>query len=246
MFNQKGKGIVLKISKKGCVILAIVMVTALPWFICAFSIAGLRFWNPENTILLATERENASTKVHEWVSIQNVSPNVVQALIAAEDNRFCGHSGFDFAQISAAFNDWWNGEELRGASSISSQVIKNLFFLPERSWNRKIVEFVLTPVLELTQRKSRIMEIYLNIIPFGPGIIGIEMAAQQIFHKTAFELTMMESAALAAVLPSPSKLVPDIDSQRAKQIRREMNNIGAIGACAGGWHHVKDLQATAH
>jgi monofunctional biosynthetic peptidoglycan transglycosylase len=128
----------------------------------------------------------------------------VRAVLVSEDARFCYHNGVDYVAIENAIEDAENGN-LRGASTISMQVVKNLFLWPSKSYLRKAIELPLTYVLELFWPKRRIMEVYLNIAEWGPGIFGIEEAAQYHFHKHAKSLGMRDSARLAVALPNPLK-----------------------------------------
>lgn len=211
--------------------LVIMLVLLIPYGLAVTYLALLRFVDPPTTPLwLATK--NAS---QEWVDLQAISPNMVQAVVASEDNNFCHHVGFDFQQLGEAIEDWQDGERLRGASTISMQTVKNLFFLPSRSMFRKAAEYTLVPWLELFQRKSRIMEIYLNIIQFGPSHFGVAAAAQHYYGIKPIALTTDQAARLAAVLPAPSLRKPFAQNQRSKRITKNMNNIGNWAACAGGW-----------
>ncbi len=211
--------------------LIIFLVIFLPYALAVAYLAMLRFIDPPTTPLwLATENYEQN-----WVNLQDISPNMIQAVVASEDNNFCHHWGFDFGQLGEAIEDWQDGERLRGASTISMQTVKNLFFLPGRSWIRKMAEYTLVPWLELFQRKSRIMEIYLNIIQFGPKEFGVAAAAQRYYGVSPIALTANQAARLAAVLPAPSVRKPSAQNQRSQRIGRNMNNIGNWAACAGGW-----------
>jgi len=142
----------------------------------------------------------------DWEPIENISPNLVRAVIAAEDARFCEHSGFDWQSIRKAWDRIQSGaSRLKGGSTISMQTAKNAFLWPARSWTRKGFEAYFTVLIELIWSKRRIMEVYLNVVEFGKGIYGAEAAAQAFFHKPAAELTRHEAALLAAVLPNPRK-----------------------------------------
>jgi monofunctional biosynthetic peptidoglycan transglycosylase len=138
-----------------------------------------------------------------WEPLSAISPNLVQAVIASEDTKFCSHSGFDFDAIDDAMDANAAGGRLRGASTISQQTAKNLFLLPDRTWTRKGIEAYLTVLLETLWPKRRIMETYLNIAEWGPGRFGAEAAAMSNFHKHARQLTADEAARLATILPNP-------------------------------------------
>jgi len=139
-----------------------------------------------------------------WRSIDSISPDLIRAVIAAEDARFCLHSGFDWASIRKAWDRIQSGgQQLRGGSTISMQTAKNVFLWPARSWTRKGFEAYFTVLIELFWTKRRIMEVYLNVAEFGPGVFGAEAASRAFFDKPASELTRRQAALLAAVLPNP-------------------------------------------
>jgi monofunctional biosynthetic peptidoglycan transglycosylase len=139
----------------------------------------------------------------EWRALEQMSPNLLQAVLAAEDARFCAHSGFDWVELEKAVRDYSDGGGLRGASTISMQTAKNLFLWPSRSFFRKAAEAALTVPLELLWPKHRILEVYLNIAEWGPGVYGAEAASRRAFGKAAGALGRREAALLAAVLPNP-------------------------------------------
>ena len=141
----------------------------------------------------------------QWTPLESISPNLLQAVIASEDDKFCSHSGFDFEAIDQALDENAAGKRLRGASTISQQTAKNLFLLPDRTWVRKGIEAYLTVLLEALWPKRRILETYLNIAEWGPGRFGAEAAAQANFHKSAWQLTANEAARLATILPNPKE-----------------------------------------
>jgi monofunctional glycosyltransferase len=135
----------------------------------------------------------------DWVSWEEIAPVMGRSAVAAEDANFCNHWGFDMAAIREAIEAGSN----RGASTISQQVVKNVFLWHGRSWVRKAMEAVLTPVVELVWSKQRILEVYLNVAEFGDGVFGIQAAAQHHFGVDAKDLTVVQAARLAAVLPDP-------------------------------------------
>ena len=138
---------------------------------------------------------------YTWVSLDKVSANVPLAIVAAEDANFCNHWGFDMKAIRLAIEQGGN----RGASTISQQVVKNLFLWHERSWIRKFFEAILTPAVEIAWSKRRILEVYINIAEFDQGIFGIDEASQQLFGLPASQLSLSEASLLAAVLPNPKQ-----------------------------------------
>jgi len=144
----------------------------------------------------------------QWVPLSKISPHVVNAVIALEDNKFCVHSGVDWGSVFEALADYYRGENLRGASTISMQTAKNLFLWPGRDYVRKAVEAPLTVLLEALWDKRRILEVYLNVAEWGPGVYGVEAAARAYFKKSATDLSQQQAALLAAVLPNPRRWSP--------------------------------------
>ncbi len=137
----------------------------------------------------------------DWVSWEEIAPVMGRSAVAAEDANFCNHWGFDMAAIRAAIEEGGN----RGGSTISQQVVKNVFLWHERSYLRKAMEGVLTPVVELVWSKQRILEVYLNVAEFDKGVFGVQAAAQHHFGVDAKDLTAKQAARLAAVLPNPKE-----------------------------------------
>jgi monofunctional biosynthetic peptidoglycan transglycosylase len=145
-----------------------------------------------------------------WKSIDYVSDKFCLAVMTAEDVKFIQHYGFDFEQIQNSIEHTFKkGKKLRGASTITQQTAKNLFFTPTRSWIRKVPEVFITICLEALWTKKRILEVYVNIIEMGEGIYGIEAASQNYFHKSSSNLSSRESALIASCLPNPRKWTPD-------------------------------------
>jgi monofunctional biosynthetic peptidoglycan transglycosylase len=146
---------------------------------------------------------------YDWESSENISKWVGRAMVASEDQKFYDHFGFDVEAVQKALKDRERGRRVRGASTISQQVVKNLFLWPGQSWIRKGLEAGYTLWLELVLPKERILEIYVNIAEFGYGVYGAEAAAQRYFDKPASKLTRSESALMAVVLPNPKKMKID-------------------------------------
>ena len=142
---------------------------------------------------------------HSWVDLNRISPNLPLAVVASEDQKFPEHWGFDVAAIEKAYALNQHSHRVRGASTISQQVAKNLFLWSGRSYFRKGLEAYFTVLIETCWPKRRILEIYLNIVEFGYGTYGAEAAAQRFFHKSAARLTRSDAAVLAAVLPNPQR-----------------------------------------
>jgi monofunctional glycosyltransferase len=165
-----------------------------------------------------------------WVSLEQISPHAAIAVIASEDQQFPFHAGFDFASIRQAVRASEHGKRLRGASTISQQVAKNLFLWNGRSFVRKGLEAYFTVLIETLWPKERILEVYLNIAQFGDGIYGVEAAAEQFWHESALRLSSSQAALLAAVLPNPLRLHAERPSryvlQRRDWILGQMRGLG--------------------
>lgn len=141
---------------------------------------------------------------HQWVAYEHIAPALPHALVASEDNLFCEEMfGFDAAAVRVQVEAWEEGKRPRGASTITMQTAKNLMLWPGRDPVRKAIEAWLTPQIALFWSKRRVLEVYLNIVEFGPGIYGAEAAAQRFFRKPAADLTPREAAQLVSVLPRP-------------------------------------------
>jgi len=154
---------------------------------------------PPTTPYMLSEARRLGAVRHDWVSIDAISPDLARAVVAAEDANFCLHWGFDMGAIRAAIAEGAR----RGGSTISQQVVKNTFLWQGRSWLRKALEALLTPVVELVWTKRRILEVYLNVVEFDEGVFGAEAAAQWHFGVPASGLSIGQAARLAAVLPDP-------------------------------------------
>ena len=141
----------------------------------------------------------------DWVSMDKISRNMVQAVVASEDNLFVQHHGFSVNDIEKAIKHNKKGKRIRGGSTISQQTAKNVFLWPKRSYLRKGLEAYFTVLIELFWSKERIMEVYLNVIEMGDGVYGVQAAAQTYFNKDALQLTKSQSALIAACLPNPRK-----------------------------------------
>jgi monofunctional glycosyltransferase len=168
-----------------------------------------RVIDPPGTLLMMQRAAEGETIRHRPVPISRMSPHIVRAVIAAEDSSFCTHDGFDVEAIQDAVRSNARGGRVRGASTISQQTAKNLFLWPARSWLRKGFETYFTALIEFMWPKRRIMEAYLNAAEWGDGVFGIEAAAQARFGVSAEELTPLQAARLAAVLPSPNRYRAD-------------------------------------
>lgn len=173
-----------------------------------------RFVNPPVTILMiqrVIEQKQEGKEVtleKRWVPIEKISPYMVRAVIASEDGSFTKHYGFDVTAIQKAYEFNSKGKSVKGGSTITQQVAKNVFLWPDRSWVRKGLEAYFTILIEIFWSKERIMEVYLNVIEMGDGIYGAEKAARIYFKKSAEEISKREAALIAAVLPNPRRWSP--------------------------------------
>jgi len=167
------------------------------------TVAIYRFVPPPLTVLMIERLFEGHGLDRRWVPLRQISPNLVRALIAAEDARFCEHHGFDVSAIQKAMAANDAGKKLRGGSTISQQTAKNVFLWPHRDWVRKGLEAWFTVLIEVGWGKERIMEVYLNTIEWGPGVYGAEAAAQANFHIHARDLTAAQADRLAAIVPKP-------------------------------------------
>ncbi len=169
---------------------------------------------------------------HKWVPFEQISASMKQAVVAAEDQKFPQHYGFDTEAIEKALEYNSRGQKVRGASTISQQTAKNVFLWTGRSWFRKGLELVFTGLIELVWGKERILEVYLNSVEFGPGVFGVEAAGQKFFQRPASKLTRHQSALLAAVLPNPLRFKVQNPSpyvyKRQQWILKQMRQLAPI------------------
>ncbi|MFH2092429.1 MAG: monofunctional biosynthetic peptidoglycan transglycosylase [Pseudomonadota bacterium] len=177
-----------------------------------FQVVALKYINPFSTPNTAWEwaesiwtRNPAKQPVYIWKNIELISPHLQKAVIAAEDQRFFSHNGFDIDQIKQAIQTLVKRKRLRGASTISMQTARSVFWLSSRTITRKIAEVYYTVLIELIWDKQRILEMYLNTVDWGTGVTGAEAAARKYFSTSARNLTMEQAALMTAVLPNPHK-----------------------------------------
>ena len=195
-----------------------------------------RFVDPPGGLYMWQEHRRLGGITRDRVPMQQIAPVMPRSAVAAEDANFCRHWGFDMAAIRAALEA--GGQ--RGASTITQQVVKNVFLWHGRSWLRKALEAVMTPMVELLWPKRRILEVYLNIAEFDTGVFGVQAAARHYFQRDAADLTARQAALLAAVLPAPqarSAARPsDFVARRARQIEDGAATIARDGRadCIGG------------
>lgn len=165
---------------------------------------------PPNTWLMTSRLLEGDGRDYRWRSLDDMSPRLVEAVIAAEDSTFCAHRGFDMKAIERALKSNARSEQrgrgrIRGGSTISQQTAKNVFLWPGRDWIRKGLEAGYTVLIETVWGKRRIMEVYLNVAEWAPGVYGAEAASQHWYGKSASDLSAREAARLAAILPSPRR-----------------------------------------
>lgn len=220
------KGI-LKILIRSCV-----AAVFLAWFLGALSLVALRKMDPPFTVVHMERRVQAwmrrkpYTKRYVFVPIGRISSDLQHAVIAAEDARFYQHHGFDWHEIQVAAEDGLDGGRSRGASTITQQLVKNLFFGTGRSFLRKGAEATLVPVAEMVLGKRRILELYLNVVEWGPGIYGAEAASRYYYASAARSVGRQQAARLAAILPSPLKRRPERMTEYSSIIMDRMRRMG--------------------
>jgi len=192
-------------------------------------ISAYAFIDPPTTPYMLFEKARLGDIDQQWVPISEISPYIALAVVAAEDANFCSHWGFDMAAIRAAMADGG----ARGGSTISQQMVKNVFLWQGRSWPRKALEALITPVVELIWTKRRILEVYLNVAEFDEGVFGIEAAARQYFDTGPEVLTPRQAALTATVLPNPKQRSASQPTQsmarRARMIEDGAATISADG-----------------
>ncbi|MGO4407049.1 monofunctional biosynthetic peptidoglycan transglycosylase [Bosea sp. RAF48] len=170
----------------------------------------------------------------EWVPLAQISPNLIRAVIAAEDQRFCSHRGVDWIELNAVLDD--EDGPSRGASTLTMQTAKNVFLWPGRSYIRKGLEIPLALAIDFAWGKQRVIEVYLNVAEWGHGLFGAEAAAQRYFGKSAARLSPAEAARLAAALPNPLLRDPGRPNRglqsAAARTQRRLGQLGSLGDCA--------------
>ena len=206
---------------------------ALLWSLAALMLVAARWIDPPTTAVHMERRwqawmqHKAYHERYEFVPLSQISPDFQHAVIAAEDARFYQHHGFDWQAIQiAAEEDMEGGHRLRGGSTLTQQLVKNLFFGTGRSLLRKGAEFTLVPVAELVLGKQRILELYLNVVEWGPGVYGAEAACRYYYRTSARNIGRQESARLAAILPLPLKRRPEYMNRYSELILERMREVG--------------------
>ena len=177
------------------IVILVSIVLVLPW----------RWLAPPTTSYILQKQVHQKDNIHQqWVPLAEISPALPIAVVAAEDQKFPDHHGFDFESISAALQE--DRQRRRGASTITQQLAKNLYLWPGRSLFRKALEAYFTVLIEFTWPKRRILEVYLNVVEFGPKVYGVDAASRLFFGKPSSQITSQEAAILAAVLPNPKRM----------------------------------------
>lgn len=222
----------------------VLRLVALVLILTAGPVLLLRWVDPPTTAFMIRERLAAGGQAgpgavqsgavqYRWVDREHISPHIKVAVIAAEDQTFPTHHGFDLKSINEALADRQRGRRVRGASTLSQQVAKNLFLWPKQSWLRKGLEAYFTVLIELLWPKHRILEVYVNIAEFGRGVFGVGAASEIYFKKPAARLDAREAALLAAVLPSPKRMKVASPSpyvrSRQEWILGQMRGLGGVG-----------------
>lgn len=206
----------------GASVLVVLLLRFVPPLTSAFMI--------ERRLERISDGDLTTPNAYDWMPLERIAPHAAIAVIAAEDQLFPFHAGFDFKSIREAIRYNARGRKVRGASTISQQVAKNMFLWSGRSYVRKGLEAWFTVLVEFLWPKERILEVYLNVAEFGPGTYGVEAASRKFFRKPASRLTRREAATLAAVLPSPARLHAEAPSAYVqRRIEFIMGQMRALG-----------------
>lgn len=216
----------------GSLALWLIVSVALLWSLAALLLVAARWIDPPTTAvhverhLQAWMHHKPYNERYRFVPLSQISPNLQHAVVAAEDARFYQHHGFDWHQIQIAAGEDMEGGRMRGASTITQQLVKNLFFGTNRSFLRKGAEFMLVPVAEFVLGKRRILEIYLNVVEWGPGIYGAEAACRSYYGIASRNIDRDRAARLAAILPAPLKRRPERMNRYTAIILERMRQMG--------------------
>jgi monofunctional biosynthetic peptidoglycan transglycosylase len=202
------------------------------WLLAALSLVALRWIDPPTTMVQIQRRVQSWTtsgsynKRYKFIPLNQISTDLQHAVVAAEDARFYQHHGFDWSEIQKAAKEDMEGERTRGASTITQQLVKNLFFGTNRSIVRKAAEATLVPVAELALGKQRILELYLNVVEWGPGIYGADAVCRTDYRTSARGISRAQAARLAAILPAPLKRKPERMNSYSGIILKRMAQMG--------------------
>ena len=208
------------------------LAVVLLWSLAALTLVAARWIDPPTTALHIERRLQAwihhkpYREHYNFIPLKQISPDFQHAVVAAEDARFYRHHGFDWQELEIAAKEDMEGERTRGASTITQQLVKNLFFGTGGSFLRKGAEFTLVPVAEFVLGKQRILEIYLNVVEWGPGIYGAEPACRTYDKTSARNIGREQAARLAAILPAPLKRRPERMNSYSAVILERMRQMG--------------------
>jgi monofunctional glycosyltransferase len=201
--------------------------------LCALFVLALRWIDPPTTMvqmqrrLEAVRRHRPYKKLYVFVPLRRIAPDLQHAVISAEDGRFRQHHGFDWVEMQKVLeDDIRRGRLGRGGSTITQQLVKNLFLTTERSLIRKAAEFAVVPMMEALLSKDRILELYLNVIEWGPGVYGALAASEYYYHVPASGVSREQSARLAAIIPAPLKRKPERMNEYSEEILNRMARVG--------------------
>jgi monofunctional biosynthetic peptidoglycan transglycosylase len=211
MVKRGKRGLLLRLARLFAKLLLLFVLFSL------LEVFAFRFINPPTTMpvivtriqnLFLPEDEDLIVPKGEWRPIKSISPNLVRAVMAAEDQRFMSHSGFDYQELNRTVKDIVKRKRVRGASTITMQMARSVFLWKGMDIIRKLLEVYYTVLIEAVMPKVRIMELYLNSVDWGTGVTGAEAASKKYFHKSASGLTAEEAALMAAILPNPHRWSP--------------------------------------
>jgi monofunctional glycosyltransferase len=214
------------------IVVDVVLLVVLLWSVAVLILVVSRWIDPPTTAVHIQRRMQAwiqhapYRERYKFIPLSQIAPDLQHAVIAAEDARFYQHHGFDWHEIQIAAEDDLEGGRIRGASTITQQLVKNLFFGTGRSVLRKAAEFTLAPVAEFVLGKRRILEIYLNVVEWGPGIYGAESASSYYDGAAARNIGRQQAARLAAILPAPLKRRPERMNNYSARILERMGQLG--------------------
>ena len=217
--SRRGRSRLLRLAGRVVLVLILIPLVLVPLY------AVVR---PVSTLMIY-ERVVSGPVARTWVSLDDIAPSLVSSVLMSEDGKFCSHSGVDWDEIAKVLDR--SDDRPRGASTIAMQTVKNLFLWPSRSYLRKAIEMPLALYADVVLGKKRVMEIYLNVVEWGPGIFGVEAAAQHYFGRSAARLTASQSALLAATLPNPTARDPAHPTRALNTLARRIAGLArASGA----------------
>jgi len=212
--RKKKRSITLRLLRGVGIIVAVVILLSVA------AVLPFRWYDPPYSSMMLQDDSGRVPVLHEWSAWSDIADSATLAVVAAEDQKFADHFGFDLQSLKKAIESYEDGGSLRGASTITQQVAKNMYLWPGRSFVRKGLEAWFTLLIELCWSKQRIVEIYLNVAELGPGIYGVPAASRYYFGRTAAEISDAQAALLAAVLPNPARLQVDNPSAYVRERQR--------------------------